>query len=160
MLRVLYFFISLVLSTCFPMGHTGILADETKPVMDRQRIQFKSTADASEQEAILILPKSTKDSSKVVPMVVSLHSWSGDLKQRNALECDESVYSDESKRGRKQDDDERASLIVIRLIVGERDLGTGRQILDRKQSKPLLPIGRGLRIDLDPQPPRKEVGGD
>lgn len=86
MLRVLAFGISLVLQACLPLGHNGIFADETTAAMDRQQIQFKSTADGTEQEAILILPKSINHSFTVVPMVVSLHSWSGDLKQRNALE--------------------------------------------------------------------------
>jgi len=86
MLRVLHFAVSLALLACPPMGHTEIIADETKPAMDRQRIQFKSTADGSEQEAMLILPRSNEEASKAVPMVVSLHSWSANLEQRNALE--------------------------------------------------------------------------
>lgn len=86
MSRVLLFFIFLVLPTCLLMGHAEVVADEATPEMNRQRIQFKSTADGSVQEAMLILPKSQQDLPKAIPMVVSLHSWSGDLKQRNALE--------------------------------------------------------------------------
>ncbi|MGY8766986.1 MAG: alpha/beta hydrolase family protein [Pirellulales bacterium] len=49
---------------------------------DRQKITFKSTADGSEQQAYLILPDGY-DVTKKVPLVVSLHSWSADLEQRN-----------------------------------------------------------------------------
>jgi dipeptidyl aminopeptidase/acylaminoacyl peptidase len=51
---------------------------------DRQRFQFTSTADGTEQEAILILPDQLADAA--VPMVVHLHSWSADLNQRSPLE--------------------------------------------------------------------------
>ena len=49
---------------------------------NRQKITFKSTADGSEQPAYLILPEGY-DATKPVPLVVSLHSWSADLEQRN-----------------------------------------------------------------------------
>ncbi|MGI9474324.1 MAG: sulfatase-like hydrolase/transferase, partial [Rubripirellula sp.] len=59
-----------------------MLGDVTDP-LERKRIRFQSTADQTEQEAILILPAKMDDST---PMVVSLHSWSADLTQRNVLE--------------------------------------------------------------------------
>jgi poly(3-hydroxybutyrate) depolymerase len=54
--------------------------------LDRQRITFTSSADDSEQQAILILPEASASINQSVPLVVSLHSWSADLEQRNALE--------------------------------------------------------------------------
>ncbi len=61
------------------------LGDVVQP-LDRQRIRFTSTADGTEQEAVLILPEFAESDARPVPMVVSLHSWSGDLDQRNVLE--------------------------------------------------------------------------
>ena len=60
------------------------LGDVADP-LERQRIQFRSTADQTEQEAIVILPDNF-DNETQIPMVVSLHSWSGNLTQRNPLE--------------------------------------------------------------------------
>ena len=76
------------------------LGDISDP-LDRQRIRFTSSADGSEQEAILILPESAQSSEGPIPMVVSLHSWSANLNQRNELErlvhdrgCMEVVFVD------------------------------------------------------------------
>ena len=63
-----------------------VCVKESQEVMNRERIQLKSSMDASIQEAILIVPPSDKERLKPVPMVVSLHSWSADLSQRNELE--------------------------------------------------------------------------
>ena len=63
-----------------------VRVNESQLVMNRERIQFKSSMDASIQEAILIAPPSDRRQRKPVPMVVSLHSWSADLSQRNELE--------------------------------------------------------------------------
>ena len=59
------------------------LGDVVDP-LERRRIRFTSTADGTEQEAILILPDAI--GANPIPMVVSLHSWSADLNQRNVLE--------------------------------------------------------------------------
>ncbi len=61
------------------------LGDVVDP-LPRRLIRFTSTADGSEQDAILILPESAGSSNKPIPIVVSLHSWSADMNQRNALE--------------------------------------------------------------------------
>ena len=73
---------SITLQACETWAQTS--ADLAKP-LPRQRIRFQSTADESEQEAILILPDNLEELDSV-PIVVSLHSWSADLTQRNALE--------------------------------------------------------------------------
>lgn len=62
-----------------------LLGDVTDP-LPRQRIEFTSTADGTSQESILIVPESARNATQPVPLVVSLHSWSADLNQRNVLE--------------------------------------------------------------------------
>jgi poly(3-hydroxybutyrate) depolymerase len=74
-----------ILLPAFPIGNE-VCAEESQVPMHRERIQFKSSMDESIQEAILIAPPSDKPLQKSVPMVVSLHSWSADLSQRNELE--------------------------------------------------------------------------
>lgn len=64
----------------------GIALGDVVDPLPRQLIRFTSTADGSQQEAILILPESTGSNDQPIPIVVSLHSWSADLNQRNALE--------------------------------------------------------------------------
>ncbi|MFK8110657.1 MAG: sulfatase-like hydrolase/transferase [Rubripirellula sp.] len=64
---------------------TIALGDVVDP-LPREKVQFISTADQSLQEAILIQPDSATEQKTLVPMVVSLHSWSADLNQRNVLE--------------------------------------------------------------------------
>ncbi len=54
-------------------------------VMQRERIQFKSSMDDSIQEAILIAPSSGKQLHKPVPLVVSLHSWSADVSSQRDI---------------------------------------------------------------------------
>ena len=57
----------------------------SSPAADmRERFRFKSTADGTDQEAILIVPK--EGVTEAIPVVVSLHSWSADLNQRSDLE--------------------------------------------------------------------------
>lgn len=61
------------------------LGDVVDP-LPRERIEFTSSIDGSTQAAMLILPRSANSNEGPIPMVVSLHSWSADLNQRNALE--------------------------------------------------------------------------
>lgn len=56
----------------------------------RERIEFTSTADASAQPAYLIVPEQARTGGRL-PLVVSLHSWSADMEQRNAA-LEELVY--------------------------------------------------------------------
>jgi pimeloyl-ACP methyl ester carboxylesterase len=60
-----------------------LLGDSVAP-LERQRIRFESSADGTQQEAILITPGTISNEPR--PMVVNLHSWSADLHQRSALE--------------------------------------------------------------------------
>ncbi len=56
----------------------------------RQRIEFQSTRDGSTQAAYLIVPRQAV-AGKPLPMVISLHSWSADMQQRNTA-LEELVY--------------------------------------------------------------------
>ena len=54
----------------------------------RQRISVPSTADGTSQPAYLIVPQGFNAQQAAVPLLVSLHSWSGDVEQRQpALEA-------------------------------------------------------------------------
>lgn len=86
MSRVLVMAYLLILLTSFLQFSSEGLADESQVAMNRKRIQFQSSADGSDQEAMLIVPALDAKSQEPVPLVVSLHSWSADLEQRNALE--------------------------------------------------------------------------
>ncbi len=78
-------FVLVILITAFSIGNEG-RAEEAPTAMHRERIQFKSSMDDSVQEAILIAHRQKVQLPKPVPLVVSLHSWSADLTQRNDLE--------------------------------------------------------------------------
>ena len=55
--------------------------------LKRQRVSIRSSADGTEQPAILILPSAARAGvSGKVPLVINLHSWSADLNQRTPLE--------------------------------------------------------------------------
>jgi poly(3-hydroxybutyrate) depolymerase len=77
-------FFAILISVCLPGDE--VCAEDPQLSMHRKRIQFKSSLDHSVQEAILIAPHSGEQLQKTVPLVVSLHSWSADLTQRNDLE--------------------------------------------------------------------------
>lgn len=50
---------------------------------ERTKVLIKSTVDGTDQPSYLILPDGFDAQGPKVPLVVSLHSWSGDLEQRN-----------------------------------------------------------------------------
>ena len=50
---------------------------------ERQRVSIKSSVDCTEQPCYVILPDNLADATTGVPLLVSLHSWSADLEQRN-----------------------------------------------------------------------------
>ena len=50
---------------------------------ERKKIWVQSTFDKSRQPSYLILPTGYDVASKPVPLLVSLHTWSGNLEQRN-----------------------------------------------------------------------------
>ena len=50
---------------------------------NREKIWVSSSADQSQQPSYLILPAKYDPTAKPVPLLVSLHTWSGNLEQRN-----------------------------------------------------------------------------
>jgi dipeptidyl aminopeptidase/acylaminoacyl peptidase len=49
---------------------------------ERRKVFIKSTVDGTPQPSYVILPKGFDPEGKSVPLIVALHSWSGDLEQR------------------------------------------------------------------------------
>lgn len=60
------------------------MADLVTPdqLSDRKRIEFTSSADSSTQPAYLSIPRNVDANSEPRPLVVSLHSWSAGMEQR------------------------------------------------------------------------------
>lgn len=57
--------------------------DDPIPGAHRQRVNIKSSADGTSQPCYVILPPGLERDSTPVPILVGLHSWSGDVEQRN-----------------------------------------------------------------------------
>lgn len=64
------------------LAHSLLLALPLGPVGSRQRIQVTSTWDGTPQPSYLILPPGLTPNSPPAPLLVSLHTWSFDLEQR------------------------------------------------------------------------------
>jgi poly(3-hydroxybutyrate) depolymerase len=86
MFRVLGLGLSLAILINAFLGGDNVHADGSQMSKHRKRVQFKSSLDGSTQEAMLITPRLEVQVKKSIPLVVSLHSWSADLEQRNDLE--------------------------------------------------------------------------
>jgi dipeptidyl aminopeptidase/acylaminoacyl peptidase len=52
--------------------------------MIRRKVMIRSTADETDQPCYVTLPASFNSKQPAVPLLVSLHSWSGDVEQRSA----------------------------------------------------------------------------
>lgn len=50
---------------------------------ERTKVSIKSTADGTEQPCYVILPEGFDATGEPVPLLVSLHTWSGNVEQRN-----------------------------------------------------------------------------
>jgi len=68
------------LAGCFALA---VLVAEVGSAAERIRISVDSSIDGSPQPSYLVLPDNYGDDSTERPLLVSLHSWSGDLEQRN-----------------------------------------------------------------------------
>ena len=56
---------------------------------ERRKVMVTSTIDGSQQPCYVILPGSYLEEPAPAPLLVSLHTWSGDVEQRNmALEAE------------------------------------------------------------------------
>ncbi len=60
-----------------------ILATACLDAGERTKVSIKSTADGSEQPCYVILPDGFDATGEPVPLLVSLHTWSGNVEQRN-----------------------------------------------------------------------------
>ena len=103
---------------------------EVVPGSTREKLTFTSSYDRTEQEAYLSTPVRYEDAKSAdanVPLVVSLHSWSGDLEQRN-IPLEQIVSQREwfclqpNFRGRNDDPLACASLAAQQDILDAVDL--------------------------------------
>ena len=60
----------------------SMLAQEALPAAGREKISVPSSLDGTEQPCYLILPEGFSAAGPPVPLLVSLHTWSGDVQQR------------------------------------------------------------------------------
>ena len=61
----------------------GMFADDSLSAGNRQKIHVTSSLDGTEQPCYLILPEGFDPAGPPVPLLVSLHTWSGDVEQRD-----------------------------------------------------------------------------
>jgi poly(3-hydroxybutyrate) depolymerase len=61
----------------------AVLAVSVVAAGERRKVTIRSTTDGSDQPCYLILPDGFSPEGPPVPLLVSLHSWSGDVEQRN-----------------------------------------------------------------------------
>jgi len=114
----------------------SLLLLTTSPAADlRERFQFKSTADGTNQEAILIVPRESINGP--IPLVVNLHSWSADLNQRSDLEQlvpDRGwIYLAPNFRGVNQTPQACGSLLAQQDILDAVDWVSVRHRIDPKR---------------------------
>ena len=62
----------------------GAFAEDSPGAGQRRKIFVPSSIDGTEQPSYLILPKRFDAAGPPVPLLVSLHTWSGDVEQRDA----------------------------------------------------------------------------
>lgn len=68
---------------CLSLINPSTLVGQVPVVPGRHIIGVTSSADGSQQPSYLIVPEGFRTSGALVPLVVSLHSWSFGLQQRN-----------------------------------------------------------------------------
>ncbi len=61
----------------------GLAAGQNAFSAERMKLKVRSSVDGTDQLAYAILPGNYKDDSQLRPLVVSLHTWSGNVEQRN-----------------------------------------------------------------------------
>ena len=61
----------------------GVLATDSFAAGQREKVFIASSADGSEQPCYLILPEAFDANGPPLPLLVSLHTWSGDVEQRD-----------------------------------------------------------------------------
>jgi len=62
---------------------SALLADDSTDAFQREKVLIRSSIDGAEQPCYVILPKNFDASAAPAPLLVSLHTWSGDVEQRH-----------------------------------------------------------------------------
>ncbi|MBC8870750.1 MAG: prolyl oligopeptidase family serine peptidase [Planctomycetes bacterium] len=70
------------IATCV-FAAVAIAATACLSAGERTKVSVKSTADGTDQPCYVILPDGFDAAGEPVPLVVSLHTWSGNVEQRN-----------------------------------------------------------------------------
>ena len=61
----------------------AIVFSASAAAAERMKVSIRSTADGSDQPCYVILPDGFDAGGEAMPLLVSLHTWSGNLEQRN-----------------------------------------------------------------------------
>ena len=61
----------------------GLFGDVPSGAGRRERVYVPSSIDGTKQPCYLILPEGFRPDGPPVPLLVSLHTWSGDVEQRD-----------------------------------------------------------------------------
>ncbi len=69
------------LAICIAFVSTATIS--SSEAVERMEYSIESTADNTQQPSYVTLPDGFEPSGETVPLLVSLHSWSGNLEQRN-----------------------------------------------------------------------------
>jgi hypothetical protein len=62
---------------------TSLFADVPSAAARREKIHVSSSIDGTEQPCYLMLPEGFRPEGPPLPLLVSLHTWSGDVGQRD-----------------------------------------------------------------------------
>jgi len=102
----------------------------------RHRIHVPSSADGTVQSSYLILPPNYRPGGDPIPIVVSLHTWSYDVEQRNetleqAVQDKGWVYLFPDFRGRNDHPEACGSDLAKRDVIDALDWVAGHYAVDR-----------------------------
>ena len=105
---------------------------------NRQKVWIRSSVDGSQQPSYLILPANYDSVTGKVPLLVSLHTWSGNLEQRNmdlerAVEQKGWIYLFPNFRGANQQPQACGSSIACQDILDAVDWVIAKYQVDRQR---------------------------
>jgi len=116
----------------------GLVASGAEDAGQRQNILVPSSIDGTEQPCYLILPEGFDIAGAAVPLLVSLHTWSGDVEQRDPemeLEADRRgwIYLFPHFRGANRSPDACGSPKAQQDILDAIDWVVGRYPVDTRR---------------------------
>ncbi len=115
--------------------YQDFLKETGVPATGQREIQYRSSADGTAQPAMFYAPKS----DQAVPLLVTLHTWSGDYKQDDHEEClqwciaKEWAYIHPNFRGPNRNPSATGSDLVIQDIIDAVTFATQQANVDRSR---------------------------